>query len=340
MNSLITLTSGGTVALNEGLLGWTSAPCGGSDLAGHVRSIGHGLRAAFAPVCEQNTRSLSFRVPDQRFGSVNVTGLLRERSSDSLALIVHGLAGSATSRYCAMAAEAAYRAGYDSFRISMRGADMSGEDIYHAGLSSDIAALLSDSRFSHYRRIVLLGYSFGGNIALRSALDNVDSRLAAVAAICPPLDLAAVMNACDTPSRFVYKRAINVGLNRAYAQVEARGRAVTPFRLVAQARQCSDWNEAAIVPRFGFRSVQDYYEQVSVIPDLHRLKVPCLVVAASNDPIVPAHTVRWALGEGAGPVTVRWAFGGHLAFAPNLDLGMPRARTGLENQVFEWLRHV
>lgn len=326
------------ITLTDGLFGWTPALADGSELAGHLSSIREALRSLFTTSSERNSQAVAFEVPDQHFGRVRLTGLLRQRGSDTLALIVHGLAGSAASRYCALAADAAHRAGYDSLRISMRGADLSGEDIYHAGLSSDIAAVLRDPRLAHYRRIVLLGYSFGGNIVLRSAVDQVDDRLTAVAAICPPLDLAAVMDACDAPSRFVYKRAINMGLNRAYAKVEARGRAVTPFRLVAQARQCSEWNESAIVPRFGFRNVQDYYERVSVIPDLHRLNVPCLVVAAANDPIVPAHTVRWALAEGGGPVSVRWAFGGHVAFAPNLDLGMPGARPGLENQVFEWFR--
>jgi predicted alpha/beta-fold hydrolase len=85
--------------------------------------------------------------------------------------------------------------------------------------------------------------------------------------------------------------------------------------------------------------VQDYYDRASVIPHLHRLDMPCLVVSCANDPVVPADIVRWALVEAGGPVSIRWTFGGHLAFAPQVDLGVPGAKTGLEEQVFGWLRN-
>src|SRR6266496_449976 len=149
MNSLVTLTNGGTLALTAGLRGWTSAPAGGSDLGGHLRSIGGAIRSILAPSGEPHTKRISFQVPDARFGAVQLNGLFREHTNESLALIIHGLAGSAASRYCALAADAAHHAGYDSLRLSMRGADLSGEDIYHAGMSADIGAVLRDPRLSH-----------------------------------------------------------------------------------------------------------------------------------------------------------------------------------------------
>jgi uncharacterized protein len=339
MRPLVTLSNNGRSPLGKGLHGWTSAPAGGSGLGGHILSIRGAIRAALARSAEIPRERISFMAPDDRFGAVQLNGLYREHDGDSLAVILHGLSGSAASRYSAIAADAAARAGYASLRLSMRGADMTGEDIYHAGLTADIGAVLGDPRLARFRKVVLLGYSFGGNIAIRAALDDVDKRVAGVAAVCPPLDLAAVMNACDSPSRVLYKRAINAGLNRCYAEVEARGRAVTPLEIVAQAKSCSDWNESAIVPRFGFRDVQDYYDRASVIPHLHRLDMPCLVVSCANDPVVPADIVRWALVEAGGPVSIRWTFGGHLAFAPQVDLGVPGAKTGLEEQVFGWLRN-
>jgi predicted alpha/beta-fold hydrolase len=271
-------------------------------------------------------------------GTVKLTGLYRVyEGSDTLVVILHGLASSAESLHCSEAADGAYAAGCSSLRLSMRGADLSGEDIYHAGLSEDLRVVLASSVFAHYRRVILAGYSFGGNIAIRSAIDRVDARIGAVAAVCPPLDLEAVMNAGDEPQKVLYKRAILAGLNRHYAAVEARGRTVTPLRAVAQSKNCSDWNEAAIVPRFGFRDVKDYYDRTSVVPELPRLNVPCLVVAAAHDPIVPASLMRHALAGAGANVSIRWsALGGHLSFPAQLDLGTG-GELGLQRQMYHWL---
>ena len=64
-------------------------------------------------------------------------------SAGSLIVIVHGIGGNADSPYCVSAARAAVAAGCAAVRISLRGADGNGDDIYHAGLTEDLRALLS-----------------------------------------------------------------------------------------------------------------------------------------------------------------------------------------------------
>ena len=58
-------------------------------------------------------------------------------------LIVHGLGGSAKSPYTAKAAHAAAAAGLSSLRLNLRGADLLGEDYYHAGMTADLAAAIA-----------------------------------------------------------------------------------------------------------------------------------------------------------------------------------------------------
>ncbi len=338
VQDLVTLANGGMLASVSGAAPRTKAPAGGSSSDGHLRTFFSALRAAFARVAVRESERISFDLPDPLLGVVRLTGLYRVcEGADTLVVILHGLGAGADSLHCSEAADGAYSAGCSSLRLSMRGADFSGEDIYHAGLSDDLRVVLASPVFAHYRRVILVGYSFGGNLAIRSAIDRVDARISAVAAVCPPLDLEAVMNAGDEPQKVFYKRAILAGLNRQYAAVAARGRTVMPLRVVAQAKTCSAWNEAAIVVRFGFRDVKEYYDRTSVVPELHRLNVPCLVIAAAHDPIVPASLIRQALARAGANVSIRWsALGGHLSFPAQLDLGTG-GKPGLQRQMYHWL---
>jgi predicted alpha/beta-fold hydrolase len=277
-------------------------------------------------------------VKDPTMGQVRLTGLLSEiAGSETIILIVHGLSGNAMSPYCALAARAATQAGFSSLRLSLRGADYSGEDILHGGITQDLWAALAAPEIARYRRVLLLGYSVGGHVVLRAAVERLDARARAAAAVCPPLDLDRATIAFDHPALSPYRRHIFSGLNKAYAAAAARGRVNTPPGVVASARSCRERDSLTVVPRFGYRSAQDYYERESVAPRLHGLQIPSLVVAGRNDPIVPAETITPALADASGALSVTWVgAGGHVYFPQTLDLGQPGPR-GLEHQVISWL---
>ncbi|MFP5264152.1 MAG: alpha/beta fold hydrolase [Blastocatellia bacterium] len=307
-------------------------------IAGHFWTIASPFRAAILPPAAPASRHFEETVEDPAFGPVRISGLLADSpKSDTLVLILHGLAGSANSWYCGAAARAAWQAGYSSLRLSMRGADGSGEDIYHAALTEDLKIALASPELERYSRVFLLGYSFGGHIILRAAIEQVDPRVRAAAAICPPLDLKATMESCDAPSRRVYRRCINSGLNANYARTAARRKLPTPVKVLKRARKCGDWNAAAIVPRFGFDSLEDYYRRASVSTDIHRLQTPTLIVASHNDPIVLPETLLPTLKDAPPALKVCWVRrGGHVSFPAKLNLGQG-GMLGLEAQVMRWL---
>ncbi|HKQ77946.1 MAG TPA: alpha/beta fold hydrolase [Blastocatellia bacterium] len=309
-------------------------------IAGHFWTIAPAMKAALmpAPAPAPEARPLKVTVDDPRLGSVRLNGLLSEApASDTLVLIVHGMAGDANSHYCVTAARVVAEAGFSALRLSMRGADLSGEDIYHGGLTGDLTAVLASPELARYGRVFLLGYSFGGHLTLRAAVDRIDPRLRAVAAICPPLDLKATMRSCDSLSRRFYRWNINRAMNKSYARTAARRNLPTPVEALKRARTCDEWHSLAIAPRFGFRDADDYYRRVSVAADLHRLRVPALVIACENDPIVEPETLHAALADASRALIVRWvARGGHVYFPADLDLGQG-GPLGLEAQVMRWL---
>jgi hypothetical protein len=271
-------------------------------------------------------------------GPVRLTGILDEPAgADSLLLIVHGHGANANAGVCSKMARAARRAGIASLRLSLRGADLSGDDIYHGGLTDDARAALASPELRGYGKILLAGYSIGGQIALRCALDHIDDRIRSVAAICAPLSIAAAADEFDKPRHSLYRSYVLAGLNRVYAATAARRPLPTPLETVRRARFVRERDELTVVPRFGFRSADDYYRRIEVANELDRLDVPSLLVLCENDPIVPMHTLRTAIARASLALSViSVKSGGHMFFPRDLDLGQA-ALPGLENQVTRWL---
>jgi len=307
-------------------------------MAGHLWTVLPAFLDMLRPPGLAGGTPFDARISDPVVGEVTIRAVHHELAgADSLIAIVHGIGGNADSAYCVDAARAAVAAGCSAVRISLRGADGNGDDIYHAGLTDDLKALLSARCLRRYRRVFLFGYSLGGNIALRAAADRIDPRLAGVVAICPPLDLRAAMENFDRKRFWLHKKFMNGRANRQYAAVERRGRAHTAVRQLRRARSSAEWNGLTIVPRFRFRDVNHYYEATGMAGSWHQLQVPVLIAASRYDPVVPCGPVRRKLVHAPANVQVEWLdAGGHIYFPRNTDLG-ERTALGLEHQCVAWL---
>lgn len=297
-------------------------------------TVVHRLSGAAAPAAKPWQTILQ----DPVVGPVRLSGRLSgSRGGGSLLVVVHGLGGSHGSFYAVRAARAAEGAGLDCLRLNLRGADRSGEDYYHAGLTADLAGALASPLLEAYDAVVLLGYSLGGHLVLRYAAGLPDPRVRAVAAVCAPLDLESCCAAIDRPALWAYRRYLLHGLVSIYAEVAKRRSVPTPLSRVKRIRSLRAWDDAVVAPRHGFESAHDYYTKSSVGPHLARLRVPSLLVACEEDPMVPAETLRPWIAASAPALEVRWTReGGHVGFPARLSLGQD-APLGLEPQILRWL---
>jgi predicted alpha/beta-fold hydrolase len=285
-------------------------------------------------------------VADPVVGPVRLTGLLRREAagvpsngdaastrgevfegndggSGELVVLVHGLGGTIGSHYMRRGAGAAQAAGLSCLRLNLRGADFSGEDFYHAGLTADFHAALASPDLRRFRRIYLLGYSLGGHLVLRYATEAGDPRVVAAAAVCAPLDLGRAQEAIDAPGTWLYRRYLIANLTRVYAAVAARRPLPLAVSAVARMRRLRDFDEHVVAPRHGFTGAADYYARASVAPHLGTLRLPSLLVNTIGDPMVRASAVRPALDPPALRLHVRWlADGGHVGFPAGIDLAL------------------
>jgi predicted alpha/beta-fold hydrolase len=306
------------------------------SLPGHFWTIAPRLRHSLRPRQVPEPRPWRTLLTDPVAGEVPVTGLLREiPGSDEMLVIVHGLGGSTGSHYMLRAAAAAEAAGLSYLRINLRGCDRQSGDFYHAGLTDDLHAALASEDFARYRKIYVVGYSLGGHVVLKLGTEEADPRLAAVAAVCAPLDLARAQKEIDAPAAWVYRRYLLESLNDIYAAVAARRplsqlpQLPLPVEQALRIRTLREWDDRIVAPRHGFADAGDYYARASAAPRLPGLRVPALLINAEGDPMVPAHAVRAALADRPSPLEARWLKrGGHVYFPGEL----------VDVEVIDWLR--
>ncbi len=286
-------------------------------------------------------------IDDPAVGPILLTGRWRPvagvGAEGAAVVILHGMGGSADSEYVLAAAAAAERAGFSSLSLNVRGADRRGEDFFHAALTADLAAALASPELADARRVALVGYSLGGHMALTYAVESPPERLAAVAAISPPLDLAACCTTIDRPRALLYRRYLLAQLNEIYAAVAARRPVPVPPAEARRIRSQREFDHRIVAPRHGFDGVDDYYERSSVGPRLERLRVPTLLVVGRQDPLVPVESLEPFLSRAPDCVKVRRVDGGHVGFPRDLDLDLAlhgSAAPGLESQVVGWLARI
>ncbi len=258
----------------------------------------------------------------------------------ALLILVHGLGGCADSHYLRRAAAAGLAAGFDVLRLNLRGADGQGDDFYHGGLSTDLAAVVAAPGLVRYQQIVLLGFSLGGHLVLRYATHVDDPRVVGVAAVCSPLHLGAGQQAIDRRAAWAYRRYVLRGLKAGFERVApGRGMAAS-LPAIRSVRTLRAFDRHTVVQRFGFVDPADYYTRASVGTHLASLRVKALLVASRYDPMVPPSAIEPWLDPRAQPnLEVRWQdAGGHVGMPPRMSLGFDSAPSGVEAQTVAWLR--
>ena len=309
------------------------------SLIGHIWTIGDLMRRDRLHI---ELPSIPWRgtVEDSSLGKLQLSGWVDHPTGASEAkcavVILHGLGGSADSGYAREAAQVALAAGFPALRFSLRGADRSGEDYFHAGLTDDLHAALASPELASFEEVLVMGFSLGGHVALTAATEpQLDARVRAVIAVSAPLDLASCCQVIDRPSRWPYRQYMLRNLFEIYGEVAKRREVPVPLSELRQVRQLRDFDHLVVAPRFGFESAMDYYDRASVGPRLIELRVPVLYVGSLNDPMVPVHCVE-PYTELSELLQVCWTrAGGHVAFSGALDLGQP-GELGVYAQTLSW----
>ena len=186
-----------------------------------------------------------------------------------LAVLVHGLSGSADSHYMLGLAAKLFARGFSVARMNMRNCGASehlSETLYCTAQSGDVFAVARTVReFLEAPRVFLCGWSMGGNMVLKLAGElgrGAPAWLTAVAAVSPALDLEAAQRALDdVVSNAIYRRFFLREMLKLFKRKERVFPKLYDSRGLERIDSFLEWDERVTAPHFGFADAQDFYRR-------------------------------------------------------------------------------
>ncbi|HEX6994822.1 MAG TPA: alpha/beta fold hydrolase [Gammaproteobacteria bacterium] len=248
------------------------------------------------------------------------------RPPRGLVVLLHGWEGSADSRYMLATGALAHRLGYDVFRLNFRdhGATHAlNEGLFHSCRLDEVVAAVAGAAERHPApRTVLIGYSLGGNFALRVAVraGRAGLRLDRVIAVCPVLCPHSTMRALEN-GLWIYRRHFLRRWRRSLLAKAAAFPELYDFGDLTRFRTLTETTEFFVERYTEFGSLGEYLDGYALTGDaLAGLDVPARLIAASDDPVIPSADLARIARSPALEITLAPA-GGHCGFIENLRLG-------------------
>jgi predicted alpha/beta-fold hydrolase len=249
-------------------------------------------------------------------------------------ILVHGLEGSGDAGYMQGLSLAALHAGFAAHRFHMRtcgGTERLCQTLYHAGLTSDLLAVLRELRDEGRAPAFLVGFSLGGNVVLKLAGElGGDARqwIRGVCAVSTPLDLSACAHRVAEPDNWLYHRRF---VRRMRARLHATGRYAGAD--LAGLDTLIGIDDRITAPSFGFGNADNYYRTQSSLRYLKDIQVPTLLIQAKDDTFIPFQIFQdQAVRSHPRIELLVTEYGGHLGF-----LGRGARRFWADGAIMDWI---
>ncbi len=245
-----------------------------------------------------------------------------ETGSKKVCILCHGLESNSGEPYMMGMVRAFNRRDWDAVAMNFRGC--SGEPnrhlrSYHSGATDDLQTVVAHIEgLSRYEEIVVVGFSLGGNLALKYIGErggNVSPILSGAAAVSVPCDLESCSGQMAQWENRFYMRRFIKKLNR---KMEIKCRfpeAHFRFEEFLKMTTFKEFDDHYTGPVHGFKDAVDYWNRCSCRQFLHDIQVPTLLINAEDDPFLTerCHPTSEA-EENPSFYFEKPAHGGHVGF--------------------------
>ncbi|MFD0991766.1 YheT family hydrolase [Tenacibaculum geojense] len=211
-------------------------------------------------------------------------------NSNSLVLLIHGLEGSANSKYMITTSKYLNLNGFDTVCMNLRGC--SGEDnllleTYHSGKTDDVDFIINYLTNNYqYKNIIICGFSLGGNLTLKylGEYKQIPNQVKGGIAVSVPVDLTTSQAELHKLKNKIYLHEFLRTMKLKILQKAAKH---PDFKLnkelLLKATQFKHLEKQYTVPVFGFKNSLDYWKKASSKPFIPNIKLPVLLINSLDD---------------------------------------------------------
>lgn len=243
-------------------------------------------RALFRKVPEVVYQRERITTPDDDFIDLDWS---TTDGSDRLLIGMHGLEGSSESTYLKGLIKYANQSGWDGVALNFR--SCSGEPnlklrSYHSGETEDIDFVLNYAISKGYQQIAIVGFSLGGNVALKYSGEQGNQMNPAVVAtvgVSVPCHLQSCSEQLDKWYNQLYLSNFMTSLKQ---KVEDKIHLLderVDINKIRTAKTFADFDGAFTAPVHGFASAVDYWTRCSSLHFVDRIETPALLINAADD---------------------------------------------------------
>jgi predicted alpha/beta-fold hydrolase len=257
---------------------------------------------------------------------IRLSGLLnRSEKGDSqqMAILIHGWEGSAESSYMVSMTNRLLESGVDVFRLNMRDHGEThhlNKGIFDSTRVPELIAAVEDlqSRFP-YPNTSLIGFSLGGNFALRVAALSHDHQVSLdkVLAFCPTLHASSSNVVLNTRANFIYGYYFVRKWKRSLFKKLVHFPEYTFGDDLLKMKTLNEMNEKFIPEFTEYENVEEYFSAYAITGNtLENTICPCYLHFSKDDMIIPYQDVEQLADNPDLHVTLTEK-GGHCGFLMN-----------------------
>jgi hypothetical protein len=237
-----------------------------------------------------------------------------------LIILLHGWEGSSSSAYLLATGDYFYNLGFSVCRLNLRDHGDShhlNEGLFHGALLEEtFDAVNFISSLSENKPLYLIGFSMGGNFALRIAIRHARipiANLKHVFAISPPLDPYKTTLAIDNGYSF-YRKYFLKKWKRSLMKKQKLFPEKYDFGKMLKSKTCIELTEKIMPYVPELTAYRDYFNLYTLTKDsFQNLNIPVSIFISEDDPVIPYEDYRRLQENEFLKISVQ-KFGGHCGF--------------------------